>query len=74
MQENIPVIEDIFRFFDNARTGLSERNDENAQERNLTNQKETGLYYDYKKFSNAINITQESNGIKFKCWYFTALN
>ncbi|MFJ7725234.1 DUF4179 domain-containing protein [Neobacillus sp. NPDC097160] len=44
---NIPVIDDIFRFFDNGKTD-----------------KETGLYYDYKKFSNEINMTKESNGIK----------
>ncbi|MFK9090901.1 DUF4179 domain-containing protein [Bacillus salipaludis] len=44
---NIPVIDDIFRFFDTGKTD-----------------KETGPYYDYKKYSNEINMTKESNGIK----------
>ena len=50
---NIPVIDDIFRFFDNGKTDK-----ENSQN------KEPGLYYDYKKFSNEINMTKESNGTK----------
>ena len=50
---NIPVIEDIFRFFDNGKTDKENRQN-----------KEHGLYYDYKKFSNEINMTKESNGTK----------
>lgn len=55
---NIPVIDDIFRFFDNEKTALDNSNKEKSQS------KEPGLYYDYKKFSNEINITKESNGVK----------
>lgn len=55
--KNIPVIEDIFRFFDNGRT-------ESSIDSNDVKDKEKGLYYDYKKFSNEINMTKESNGIK----------
>lgn len=51
---NIPVIDDIFQFFENEKT-----NKENREN------KESGLYHDYKKFSNEINMTQESNGTKF---------
>lgn len=55
--KNIPVIEDIFRFFDNGRT-------ESSIDSNDVKDEEKGLYYDYKKFSNEINMTKESNGIK----------
>ncbi|WHY78495.1 DUF4179 domain-containing protein [Neobacillus sp. WH10] len=55
---NIPVIEDIFRFFDNGKPGFYNNKKENSQN------KETGLYYDYKKFSSELNITKESNGVK----------
>lgn len=55
--KNIPVIEDIFRFFDNGRT-------ESSIDSYDVKDEEKGLYYDYKKFSNEINITKESNGVK----------
>lgn len=55
--KNIHMIEDIFRFFDNGRT-------ENSITSNNVKDEEKGLYYDYKKFSNEINITKESNGVK----------
>lgn len=55
--KNIPVIEDIFRFFDNGRTESS------IDSKDVKNE-EKGLYYNYKKFSNEINITKESNGVK----------
>lgn len=55
--KNIPVIEDIFRFFDNGRT-------ESSTDSNDVKNEEKGLYYNYKKFSNEINITKESNGVK----------
>ncbi|UII56129.1 DUF4179 domain-containing protein [Cytobacillus spongiae] len=55
--KNIPVIEDIFRFIDNGRT-------ESSIDSNDVKDEEKGLYYNYKKFSNEINITKESNGVK----------
>ncbi|WP_107927121.1 DUF4179 domain-containing protein [Lysinibacillus parviboronicapiens] len=55
--KNIPVIEDIFRFFDNGRT-------ESSIDSNDVKDEEKGLYYNYKQFSNEINLTKESNGIK----------
>ena len=55
--KNIPVIEDIFRFFDNGKT-------ESPIDSNDGKDEEKGLYYNYKKFSNEINITKESNGVK----------
>lgn len=55
--KNIPVIEDIFRFFDNGRT-------ESSIDSNDVKDEEKGLYYNYKQFSNKINLTKESNGIK----------
>jgi hypothetical protein len=55
--KNIPVIEDIFRFIDNGRT-------ESLIDSNDVKDEEKGLYYNYKKFSNEINITKESNGVK----------
>lgn len=55
--KNIPVIEDIFRFFDNGRT-------ESSIDSNDVKDEEKGLYYNYKQFSNKINLTEESNGIK----------
>jgi hypothetical protein len=60
---SIPVINDIFRFFDIGTTEQYGAEKENSNKSNNT--KETGLYYDYKKFSNEVNITTESNGIKF---------
>ncbi|WHY84673.1 DUF4179 domain-containing protein [Neobacillus novalis] len=62
---NIPVIEDIFRFFDHGTTGLSGADKEDFNESKDTQKKNIGLYYDYKKYSNEINITKESNGVKF---------
>jgi hypothetical protein len=61
--KNIPVINDIFRFFDQRELNLSSK--ENISGSNSTQEKETGLLYDYKKFSSEINMIQESNGIKF---------
>ena len=55
--KNIPVIEDIFRFFDNGRV-------EDSIKDNVSKDEEKGLYYNYKQFSNEINLTKESNGIK----------
>ncbi|NRD78563.1 DUF4179 domain-containing protein [Bacillus sp. BRMEA1] len=55
--KNIPVIENIFRYFDN------ETND-NSIQGNVSKDTEKGLYYHYKQFSKEINLTQESNGIK----------
>ncbi|MEH6891984.1 DUF4179 domain-containing protein [Bacillus sp. JJ864] len=55
---SIPVIRDIFRFFDNERVELHNEVKINKEER-------TGLYHEYKKYSNELNLTQESNGIKF---------
>ncbi|MFJ7744564.1 DUF4179 domain-containing protein [Peribacillus sp. NPDC097295] len=46
---DIPLIGDIFRF-------LGDENGEN---------KEKGLYHDFKNYSNTINLTEESNGISF---------
>jgi len=57
---NIPVIEDLFRFFDNKNEG----NKANSNESDI-NKEETGLYYDYKEYSNELNITKESNGVEF---------
>jgi hypothetical protein len=59
--KNVPVIEDIFRFFDQDRFGSIE----NTSDHNDTQKKETGLYYEYKQYSNEINLTRESNGVKF---------
>lgn len=57
--KNIPVIEDIFRFFDKGKTNLY------TDEKQSTNKdEEKGLYYNYKEFSKEVNITKESNGIK----------
>ncbi|MDR7080712.1 hypothetical protein J2Y03_005803 [Neobacillus niacini] len=61
--KNIPVIDDIFRIFDQDRSGHSSI--ENISVRNDSQKKETGLYYEYKQYSNEINMTMESNGIKF---------
>ncbi len=61
--KNIPVIDDIFHFFDQDRAGRSSI--ENKSVSNDTQKKDTGLYYEYKQFSNEINMTKESNGIKF---------
>lgn len=55
---SIPVIRDIFRFFDNERVELHTEVKKNKEER-------TGLYHEYKKYPNELNLTQESNGIKF---------
>src|SRR4051812_37553849 len=63
--KNIPVIDDIFRFFDHDGSGLIYSGKENISGNDGTQKKETGLYYEYKKFSNEINMTKESNGIKF---------
>ncbi|WP_075980140.1 DUF4179 domain-containing protein [Bacillus massilinigeriensis] len=57
--KNIPVIEDIFRFFDNGRADTSIQGHTSKDK-----EKEKGLYYNYKQFSNEINLTKESNGIK----------
>lgn len=60
---NIPVIEDIFRFFGNggADGGIKEISNESQ----IPTDAGTGLFYDYKEYSNELNITKESNGIKF---------
>lgn len=55
---SIPVIRDIFRFFDNERVVLHNEVKINKEER-------TGFRHEYKKYSNEINLTQENNGIKF---------
>lgn len=59
---NIPVIEDIFRFFGNG--GADDGKKEISNESQVTTDSGTGLYYDYKEYSNELNITKESNGIK----------
>lgn len=61
--KNIPVIDDIFRFFDQDRSLQSSK--ENNSVSNHTQKKDTGLYHEYKQFSKEINMTMESNGIKF---------
>ena len=48
--KNIPIIEDIFRFFD--------------KDTNVSQDKTSGLYSNYKKFSSEINLAKESNGVK----------
>lgn len=63
--KNIPVIDDIFRFFDQGELSLNNSSKENLSGSIGTQEKETGLFYDYKKFSSEINMMQESNGIKF---------
>ncbi|MGG2015639.1 DUF4179 domain-containing protein [Bacillus sp. S10(2024)] len=55
---SIPIIRDIFRFFDNERVVLH-------NEVKITKEEGPGLYHEYKKYSNELNLTQESNGIKF---------
>lgn len=60
--KNIPVIDNIFRFFDHKKTGPYDKRNEKSD---ISIVKGNGLYYDYKKFSNTINLTKESNGIKF---------
>lgn len=55
--KNIPVIEDIFRFFENERANT-------LIQGHVSKVKEKGLYYNYKQFANDINLTKESNGIK----------
>ncbi|MFI8708933.1 DUF4179 domain-containing protein [Bacillus sp. NPDC077411] len=55
---SIPAIRDIFRFFDNERFELHD-------EVKINKEEGTGLHQEYKKYSNEINLTQESNGIKF---------
>ncbi|SMQ81034.1 protein of unknown function [Bacillus sp. OV166] len=56
--KNIPIIDDIFRFFDNKTVHY----DGSKEYQSLEN--ENGLYTNYKKFSTAIGLTKESNGIK----------
>lgn len=56
--DGIPVIGDIFRFFDSERTDLPKNVDTKKNAKN-------GLYYDYKKYAEGINITKQSNGITF---------
>ena len=63
--KNIPIFDDIFRFFDNGGTGPIDITKENPNGSNGSHESDPGLYYEYKKFSNEINKTQESNGIKF---------
>ncbi|PFP29360.1 anti-sigma factor [Bacillus sp. AFS073361] len=58
--KSIPIIDDIFRYFDNEKTVLDDGSKENQ-----TKEKEKGLYVNYKKFSTAIGLAKESNGIKF---------
>ncbi|ENQ3079265.1 DUF4179 domain-containing protein [Bacillus cereus] len=55
---SIPVIRDIFRFFDSERV-------EPHNEVKINKEEGPGLHHEYKKYSNEINLTQESNGIKF---------
>ncbi|MEC1526195.1 DUF4179 domain-containing protein [Neobacillus niacini] len=62
---NNPVIEDIFRFFDYGTTGFSGADKEGTHDSKDTQKKDIGLYYEYKQFSSEINMTKESNGIKF---------
>jgi Family of unknown function (DUF5643)/Domain of unknown function (DUF4179) len=63
--KNIPVIDDIFRFFDQEAQGFNKSGQEKTSKNDSTQEKDTGLYYEYKNFSNEINMTQESNGVKF---------
>ncbi|MDH5162518.1 DUF4179 domain-containing protein [Heyndrickxia oleronia] len=51
---NIPIIGDIFRFFDN-----------NNEISNQPPNQKGGKYEHYKEYSNALNLVQEDNGIKF---------
>lgn len=60
--KNIPVIDNIFRYFDNDKLAFHNGNTENKS--NPIGDKQTELYHDYKKYSSDINITKESNGIK----------
>ncbi|MFP5113003.1 DUF4179 domain-containing protein [Bacillaceae bacterium C204] len=60
--KSIPMIDNIFRYFDNDKLAIHNKNNENKS--NATADKQTGLYHDYKKYSSDINITQESNGTK----------
>ncbi|SFD04575.1 protein of unknown function [Bacillus sp. 491mf] len=55
---SIPLIRDIYRFFDNERVVLH-------NEVKINKEKGAGLYHEYKKYSNELNLTQESNGIQF---------
>ncbi|PEA54175.1 anti-sigma factor [Bacillus pseudomycoides] len=55
---SIPIIRDIFRFLDIERVELH-------KEVKINEEKGTGLHHEYKKYSNELNLTQESNGIKF---------
>jgi len=61
--KNIPVIDNIFRFFDNGGNGIDEKHKDYPSHNSVN--KGTGLYNDYKKISNTVNLTKESNGIKF---------
>ncbi|MCM3737048.1 DUF4179 domain-containing protein [Bacillus cytotoxicus] len=56
---SIPIIKDIFRFFDN------EERVELHKEVKIHKEAGKGLHHEYKKYSNVINLTQKSNGIKF---------
>ena len=58
---NIPVIKDIFRFWDDGRTELYDVDEVS----NEMNNEITGLYDGYKEYANEMNLTKESNGIKF---------
>ncbi|MFB5198529.1 DUF4179 domain-containing protein [Neobacillus sp. KR4-4] len=60
--KNIPVIDDIFRFFDNGMTGIYTNKDSQSK---VSTDKGNGLYSDYKKYSSDVNLTKESNGVKF---------
>lgn len=61
--KNIPVIDNIFRFFDDKENGIDVKHKDHPSHNSM--KKGTSLYYDYKQFSNTINLTKESNGIKF---------
>ncbi|WP_336865558.1 DUF4179 domain-containing protein [Peribacillus frigoritolerans] len=52
--KSIPLIGDIFSYFSNENSGLSD---------DIKNGK--GLYSDYKAYSNEIGLTEESNGLTF---------
>lgn len=52
--KSIPLIGDIFSYFSNENSGLSD---------DIKNGK--GLYSDYKAYSNEIGLTKESNGLTF---------
>jgi hypothetical protein len=60
--KSIPVIDDIFRFFDSKNTGLY---GVSKEKQSTITDNGNGLYYDYKKYSSEVNITKESNGVKF---------